>query len=113
MQVLFWHECPDLFCLVCFYAQHFCHLLLILFAVRELKYDQAQDTCDNEQHYRQRTTHSVVLTVQMVVQVHDQGHAGSHRIALTVGQNLRYIEHLQTTDQGCDHYVDQNRLQQR
>lgn len=74
MQVLFWHECPDLFCLVCFYAQHFCHLLLILFAVRELKYDQAQDTCDNEQHYRQRTTHSVVLTVQMVVQVHDQGH---------------------------------------
>ena len=52
--------------------------------------------------------HSVVLAEQMLVQEHDQCHSGTHGVAGSVCQDLRYIEHLHAADQGCDHNIDQD-----
>ena len=49
----------------------------------------------------------------MLVEVHDQRHGCTDRIAGSVGQDLRYVEHLQTTDQRCDHNVDKDRTKER
>ena len=44
----------------------------------------------------------------MLVQEHDQCHSGTHGVACSICQDLRYIEHLHATDQGCDHNIDQD-----
>ena len=79
----------------------------------ETEYDQAQKPCDDKQEYGQCTAHTVVLAEQMLVQVHDQCHGGTHRITGFVCQNLWYVKHLHAADQGCDHNVDQDRAKKR
>ena len=57
--------------------------------------------------------HTIVLTVQMLIQEHNQRHGGTHRISGSVCQNLRHIEQLETTDQRSYKYIYKDRAQQR
>ena len=49
----------------------------------------------------------------MLVQVHDKGHSRPLRVLAAAGQDLRHIEHLETTDEGCDQNVDEYWLEER
>ena len=53
---------------------------------------------DDEQENRQGTAHTVILAVQMLIQVHDESKRGPHGITGTFGQDLGNIEHLKSAD---------------
>ena len=72
------------------------------------KYHQTQCTCNQEKNYGNRTTHTHVLTVQVIVQPHNKRHGRTHGITGCIGENLRYIKHLQTADQRGNHNIYQN-----
>ena len=74
---------------------------------------EAEDAADDEEVDRQGTGHAVVAALQVAVQEHDQRHGGTVGVALAVGEDLGYIEHLQTADDGGDEGVSQNGADQR
>ena len=93
----------------------FCHSAasLVHFAAgRGLIDDHTQHTRDDEEKNGKGTTHTEVLTVQMLIEPHDHGHRITCRITGSVRQDLRYIEHLDTTDEGGDEHVHENRTKQ-
>ncbi len=67
---------------------------------------QAEQSTNNEQYYRDSTCCTVVLGVQVIIQVHDKCLCCVVGAADASGDDLRNIEHLQTADQRCDENID-------
>ena len=84
-----------------------------VFLIQVKVHEETQDRADDEQDDGDRTGHTVVLAVQVVVQIHDDRRDCSVRSALAVCQDLRHIEHLETADHGSDQNVDQDRTNHR
>ena len=75
--------------------------------------NQAQYARDNQKDHGERACQTEILTVQMLVQMHDKCGSRIVRRTGTIGQYLRNIEHLETADHGSQQRVDHNGLQKR